>query len=159
MWLLCRKHIYKCIDDIFCLEFQRYSLKFCTNDQILTLKDGYKVRGEHLGAHGFFWGFFSSLSYQQAWYWLCKFISIFFLTLQRMMVMGKSVTMRSLAYASQNLHFVVLISVSLYKSWDRCFLSKVQWNIEGSVQERRNSSALAMELRLSCSNPSLWWCR
>ena len=28
--------------------------------------------------------------------------------------------------------------------------------IDGLVQERRNSSALAMELRLSCTNPSKW---
>ena len=28
-------------------------------------------------------------------------------------------------------------------------------NIDGLVQERRNSSALAMELRLSCTNPSI----
>ena len=28
--------------------------------------------------------------------------------------------------------------------------------IGGLVQERRNSSALAMELRLSCTNPSIW---
>ena len=28
--------------------------------------------------------------------------------------------------------------------------------IDGLVQERRNSSALAMELRLSCINPSKW---
>ena len=27
--------------------------------------------------------------------------------------------------------------------------------IDGLVQERRNSSALAMELRLSCTNPSI----
>ena len=27
--------------------------------------------------------------------------------------------------------------------------------IDGLVQERRNSSALAMELRLSCANPSI----
>ena len=30
--------------------------------------------------------------------------------------------------------------------------------IEGLVQKRRNSSALAMELRLSCTNPSKWAC-
>ena len=30
-----------------------------------------------------------------------------------------------------------------------------QWYIDGLVQERRNSSALAMELRLSCTNPSI----
>ena len=30
-------------------------------------------------------------------------------------------------------------------------------NIDGLVQERRNSSALAMELRLFCTNPLIWW--
>ena len=29
--------------------------------------------------------------------------------------------------------------------------------IDGLVQERRNSSALAVELRLSSSNPSIWF--
>ena len=29
-------------------------------------------------------------------------------------------------------------------------------DIDGLVQERRNSSALAMELRLSCTNQSTW---
>ena len=28
-----------------------------------------------------------------------------------------------------------------------------EYDIDGLVQERRNSSALAMELRLSCTNP------
>ena len=31
------------------------------------------------------------------------------------------------------------------------------WYIDGLVQERRNSSALAMELCLSCINSSIWW--
>ena len=32
------------------------------------------------------------------------------------------------------------------------------WDVysDGLVQERRNSSAIAMELRLSCTNPSIW---
>ena len=30
-------------------------------------------------------------------------------------------------------------------------------HMDGLVQEKRNSSALAMELRLSCTNPSIWW--
>ena len=30
-------------------------------------------------------------------------------------------------------------------------------NIHGLAQERRNSGALAMELRLSRTNPSIWW--
>ena len=29
------------------------------------------------------------------------------------------------------------------------------YDIDGLVQERRNSSALAMEFRLSCTNPSI----
>ena len=33
----------------------------------------------------------------------------------------------------------------------------VSWHIDGLVQERRNPSALAMELRLSCTNPSIRW--
>ena len=30
-------------------------------------------------------------------------------------------------------------------------------HIDGSVQDRRNSSALAMELRLSCTEPLIWY--
>ena len=29
---------------------------------------------------------------------------------------------------------------------------------DGLVQERYNSSALEMELHLSCTNASIWWC-
>ena len=40
---------------------------------------------------------------------------------------------------------------------------KAVYDIDGLVQERRNSSALAMELRLSCTNPSIlsyiWLCQ
>ena len=32
----------------------------------------------------------------------------------------------------------------------------VAWHMDGLVQERRNSSALAMELRLSYPNPSIY---
>ena len=40
------------------------------------------------------------------------------------------------------------------------FISAGPWsNIDGLVQERRNSSALAMELRLSCTKPSIWYVR
>ena len=37
-----------------------------------------------------------------------------------------------------------------------CHESLVVWWLDGLVQERCNSSALAMELRLSCTNPSMW---
>ena len=37
--------------------------------------------------------------------------------------------------------------------------TKIQYNyFDGLVQERHNSSALAMELHLSCTNPSIWTC-
>ena len=39
-----------------------------------------------------------------------------------------------------------------------CRYKEVQYQIDGLVQERRNSSALAMELHLSCTNPSKWYC-
>ena len=32
-------------------------------------------------------------------------------------------------------------------------VTRLPYNVNGLVQERRNSSALAMELRLSCTNP------
>ena len=35
-----------------------------------------------------------------------------------------------------------------------CLLLR-DYGFDGLVQERRNSSALAMELRLSCTNPSV----
>ena len=49
-----------------------------------------------------------------------------------------------------------LTSLGILKSYDKvgdyvCYDSQ----IDGLVQERRNSSALAMELRLSCTNPSI----
>ena len=37
---------------------------------------------------------------------------------------------------------------------DKDEVSTTQLQINGLVQGRRNSSALAMELRLSCNNPS-----
>ena len=33
----------------------------------------------------------------------------------------------------------------------------VLYYMNGLVQERRNSSASAMELRLSCTNPPIWY--
>ena len=36
------------------------------------------------------------------------------------------------------------------------WISSYKDKIDGLVQERRNSSALAMELHLSCTNPSRW---
>ena len=37
-----------------------------------------------------------------------------------------------------------------------CIWIPPQGHVDGLVQERRNSSALAMELRLSCTNPSMY---
>ena len=41
-----------------------------------------------------------------------------------------------------------------------CALSKRwEWHEDGLVQEKRNTSALALELRLSCTNPSIGSCK
>ena len=37
-----------------------------------------------------------------------------------------------------------------------CYVYKYTYNIDGLVQERRNSSVLAMELHLSCINPLIY---
>ena len=34
---------------------------------------------------------------------------------------------------------------------------KIRCHVDGWVQKRRNCNALAMELRLSCTNPSMWY--
>ena len=60
---------------------------------------------------------------------------------------------------------VVLIMSSMYFLFDTCgtlsFIPEKKLieihNIDGLVQERSNSSALGMELRLSCTNPSTWY--
>ena len=37
------------------------------------------------------------------------------------------------------------------------YIDIIYVQIDGLVQERHNSSALAMELRLSCNNPPKWY--
>ena len=51
------------------------------------------------------------------------------------------------------LHFVVAIYTQNNVPEGTVFC-----DINGFVQERRNSSALATELRLSCTNPSIFQC-
>ena len=38
-----------------------------------------------------------------------------------------------------------------------CGITTVLHHTDGLVRERRNSSVLAMELRLSCTNQSIWY--
>ena len=52
-----------------------------------------------------------------------------------------------------NLHFTVHVTTYV-PCW--CCLVLVRHDFDGLVQERRNSSALAMELRLSCTNSSIY---
>ena len=49
--------------------------------------------------------------------------------------------------------FEIIYIVSDFRR--RCTLLHIQF--DGLVQERRNSIANALELRLSCTNPSSWW--
>ena len=46
--------------------------------------------------------------------------------------------------------------VSINSNWRKSSLQKQVHDIDGLVQKRRNSSALAVELRLSCTNPSIY---
>ena len=48
-------------------------------------------------------------------------------------------------------NYLCTLYTRLHNDWLKVLYGLVQ--IEGLVQERRNSSALAMELRLSCINP------
>ena len=51
-------------------------------------------------------------------------------------------------------NFILLNVVLVTISWIECHASGD--DIDGLVQERRNSDALATELRLSCTNPSIY---
>ena len=44
----------------------------------------------------------------------------------------------------------------MFRRWGEMNCLSIIANIDGLVQERRNSSVLAMELRLSCTNPSIY---
>ena len=68
-------------------------------------------------------------------------------------------------FPSQLHHFrdLILTTILTNKSYD--YAAKTRWCnhkktghvfIDGLAQKRRNSSALAMNLRLSCINPSIW---
>ena len=71
--------------------------------------------------------------------------------------------------AEGNLPEILAISISkiclkiTHSKWQLISRGSICWhdldwwvNIDGLMQERCNSSALAMELRLSCTNPSTW---
>ena len=67
----------------------------------------------------------------------------------------------------QILHLIIFSSTyrdqciqKFYLAWLLKFcIFKYRLYIDGLVQKRRNSSALAMELRLSCTIPSIWFKR
>ena len=59
-------------------------------------------------------------------------------------------------YCSVHYDMMVLHSSNINKTPIRLSNIVFHSHIDGLVQERRNSSALAMELRLSCINPSTW---
>ena len=53
-------------------------------------------------------------------------------------------------------HHDVTVMVKLVSSYSTAFILHHCYHTEGLVQERCNSSALSMELHLSCTNPSIW---
>ena len=53
--------------------------------------------------------------------------------------------------------FVKYVSFSLRRTqYTKGLLHHMKWYIDGLVQERHNSSALAMELHLHCNNPAIY---
>ena len=56
-----------------------------------------------------------------------------------------------LQYHAQLLHIQINLEI------DKASTAILKFQIDGLVQERHNSSALAMELRLSSTNPSIWY--
>ena len=47
--------------------------------------------------------------------------------------------------------------VCIIAGWQIGTIVQTDDDIDGLVQERRNSSALAVEFNLSCTNPSTWF--
>ena len=54
--------------------------------------------------------------------------------------------------------FIGLI-IQILSKYNTCSYYVLNNDLDGLVQERCNSIANAMELRLSCTNPSIWSCR
>ena len=61
---------------------------------------------------------------------------------------------KNLKDSTSLLHIIVIIVI--ISSYDLCIWYPIYYYIHGLVQERCNSGALAMELRLSCTNPSIY---
>ena len=69
---------------------------------------------------------------------------------------------KSLRQQLQLCHFETVLPLPKRLMTVSCGLSEMgppQYHIDGLVQERRNSITKALELRLSCTNPSIsrWW--
>ena len=67
------------------------------------------------------------------------------------------VSIQDLHSTELNINKIVIRLTACRPGWWRQHYDLDVWHIEGLVQERRNSSALAMEFRLSCTNPSIWF--
>ena len=63
-------------------------------------------------------------------------------------------------FIKQLVYIIIVLPIVLkykHKSYINVLtLLSCQHEINGLMQERRNSCALAMELRLSCTNPLIW---
>ena len=65
--------------------------------------------------------------------------------------------MNSSCFHMMRCGYACVDAASTEAAYFECPLEVIHRYVDGLVQERRNSSALAMELRLSCAKPSIWW--
>ena len=87
----------------------------------------------------------------QNWYYLLAFLSA------RPMLVKEVVVFKTLCLFSWEGAIIIRWITCITDSDPHETISTIIWKqFEGLVQERRNSSALAMELHLSCTNPSIW---
>ena len=62
---------------------------------------------------------------------------------------------------NDNLDNMKMVKQAVYPNWLKLLWTNFEYEtyIDGLVQERHNSIANALELRLSCTNPSIWTCQ
>ena len=72
-------------------------------------------------------------------------------------LLGKLANGRGHYICNVYFHWPRLCLVCIYKENGPRLFPPSSCDVDGSMQERCNSSVSAMELRLSCFNPSIWW--
>ena len=128
---------------------QRISVKFCHNTNILFQEMSIVKCCP-------FCSDFSMLITWTTWYWLS-------LTYSNSSVIGRSIVpilLNTGTHYLRNVYkqelFPSKAQTEINKYGSKTLSNIITLYIDGSIQERRNSIANALELHLSCTNPSTW---